>query len=123
MATVKIFTVYDSKAEIYMQPVFFQTTGQCLRSVADAVNSNDHVFSKYPADFTLFEVGMFDDSNGEVRMYPSKNNLGCLIEYKKYPVELPLNNGVNDGKNLEVLREMVKASPVEGKDFVQINRK
>lgn len=74
---LKIFTVYDSKTEAYMQPQFMQSTGQALRAFEDAVNDDTHPFHKHAADFTLFELGTFDDQTGVFSTYAAKKSLTC----------------------------------------------
>lgn len=82
---LKIFTVYDSKAEAYLQPFYMQSTGQALRSFEDTVNDTNTQFHKHAADFTLFEIGNFDDSTGTFKISESKTNLGSALEYLKQP--------------------------------------
>jgi len=77
----KIFTVYDSKAELFMQPFFMPTTGQALRSFEDTCNDSSTLFAKHPADFTLFEIGSYEDITCEIRINDSKVNLGTALEY------------------------------------------
>lgn len=83
----KIFTVFDSKAELYMQPFFMATTGQALRSFEDTCNDTSTVFSKHPADFTLFEIGTYDDLTGNIFMHDSKINLGNALEYVQKQID------------------------------------
>lgn len=88
---LKMFAVYDSKAEAYMQPFFMQSRGQAIRAWDGLVNDAKSEMCQYPADFTLFELGEYDDSNGQVEMLDAKINLGCAIEFKKKPADtLPL---------------------------------
>ena len=77
----KIFTVYDSKAELFMQPFFMPTTGQAIRSFEDTCNDSSTMFSKHPADFTLFEIGSFEDVTCEIYINDAKVNLGTALEY------------------------------------------
>lgn len=64
----KILTIYDCKAEAYGRPFVARSTGEGLRSFTDEVNSGreDSQLSNHPEDFTLFEVGTFDDAKGEI---------------------------------------------------------
>lgn len=78
---VKVFSIYDSKVEAFMRPFFEQTRGSAIRSVTEAVNDKSTSFSKYPADFTLFELGSFDDSNGQFTLLPTPVSCGLLIEF------------------------------------------
>ena len=77
----KIYAIYDSKAEAFMQPFFSGTAGLALRTFADAANSPDTVIAKYPSDFELFELGVFDDQTGKFEIYEHRKPLGFAIEY------------------------------------------
>ena len=80
---LKIFTVYDAKAEAYMQPFFMQSTGQAIRSFEDTVNDTKSVFNKHAQDFTLFEIGTYEDSNCFIQQHEAKIPLGTAQEYIK----------------------------------------
>ena len=78
---MKMFTVYDSKAEAYMLPFFAKSTGEALRSFSDTCQDKNHIFAKHPEDFTLFELGTWDEQNSDFVIYESKKSLGIAIEY------------------------------------------
>jgi len=89
----KIFNVYDSKTESWDFPFFEQFTADALRKwsehAADTQNKNNKI-AKYPADFTIFEIGEYDRSTGVVSMYEVKFSHGTALEHlKEKPV---LNN-------------------------------
>lgn len=84
----KVFSVYDNKAEAFLQPFFADTTGVALRSIGDAIADSSHPFGKYTADFTLFCLGTFNDSTGA--LVEDKQSLGCLIEFKKPSNVVPM---------------------------------
>ena len=77
----KMFTVYDSKAEAYLQPFFSSTTGLAIRSFTEAVNQNDHQFSKYPEDYTLFEIGSYNDEDGSFDILDAKKSIGLAVDF------------------------------------------
>ncbi len=58
----KMFSVFDEMARCYLPPFCLPETGMAVRIFSDCVNSNDHQFGKHPGDYTLFELGSFDDS-------------------------------------------------------------
>ena len=62
---MKCFTVYDSKAEAFLQPFFMQSKGAAIRGFTELVNDKNHSFGKYPGDYTLFELGSFDEQTGK----------------------------------------------------------
>lgn len=79
----KIFSVYDAKAEAYLQPFFSTTTGLATRSFTDIMNDKTHPFSKYPEDYTLFELGTFSDLKCTFEMLKTPISLGVGIEFIK----------------------------------------
>lgn len=80
---LKVYSVYDSKAEAYLSPMFFQTKGQAIRSFGEVANDSSHQIGKYPEDFTLFELGEFNDSNCKFTMYDTPYSLGLALEFIK----------------------------------------
>lgn len=78
---LKMFTVFDSKAEAYLPPFYMQSTGQALRSFEDTCNDETHAFHKHPADYTLFELGVWDDENCQFSLHDANVNLGNAIEH------------------------------------------
>jgi len=62
-----IVSIHDRAAACFSRPVFTQTEGTAIRSFTDEVNraGADNELGKHPADFDLYVVGVFDDSNGE----------------------------------------------------------
>lgn len=84
MAVKKIFTVYDEKSEAYLQPFFFDTVGQAVRAISELVMDPQHSFGKHTADFSLFQLGEFDDSTAEFNI--NCKSLGSLVEYKRQEV-------------------------------------
>lgn len=79
----KVFTVYDSKMEAYMQPFFQISKGQALRTFTDLVNDPNTQFHKHPEDFTLFQLAEYDDATGKFQNEITPNSLGLALEYKK----------------------------------------
>lgn len=79
----KVFTIYDSKVESYMSPFMAPTAGHALRMFADTVNDDKTTLNKHPEDFTLFEIGEYDDSTAKYTNLEALKSLGTAIEYKR----------------------------------------
>lgn len=77
----KIFSVYDSKVESFLPPFFVQSKGAALRSFMDAVGQEGHQFSKHAADFTLFELGEFDDFCGKFELHATPISIALALEF------------------------------------------
>jgi len=78
---MKVYSIYDSKVEAYMQPFFMQTKGQAIRALTDSLMDEKSQYAKHPQDFTLFELSDYDDSEGKFIPHPSPKSVGVLIEF------------------------------------------
>lgn len=81
-----LFTVYDEKAEVFLPPFFVPTIGLATRAFSDCVNSEDHQFGKHPSDYSLFQLGYFDDHTAEM-VSQQRKCLGNGVEYIENPFE------------------------------------
>lgn len=79
---LKIFTVYDSKAEAYLQPFFAPTIAVAIRSFTKAADNPSHDFHHFPGDFTLFELGEWDEQAGTTFMYDAQVSLGLALHHQ-----------------------------------------
>jgi len=79
----KMYTVYDSKSEVYTNPFYFRNKGECIRSFTETVNDGQSTFSKYPSDFTLFEIADFDEFTGSIKLHSAKISICTALEMKR----------------------------------------
>lgn len=63
---MKIYSVYDSKANAYLQPFFSENAATARRAIGPVVHDENHLFHKYGEDYSLFEIGEFDENNGQI---------------------------------------------------------
>lgn len=78
----KVFSIYDSKAEAYLQPIFMANKGVAIRAIVETLKNDDHQFSKTPEDFTLFELGEYDDSTGMMEPHATPLSIAKANELK-----------------------------------------
>lgn len=59
-----MFATRDRAADCFGSPFFMPTVGVAIRGFADIINSADtnQLMSSHPADFDLYELGVWDDS-------------------------------------------------------------
>ncbi len=76
-----IYVVHDQKAGAFLQPWFLPTDGMATRCFADCVNDPKHNFGRHPADYTLFCIGDFQDSNAEISTEGGRRSLGNGVEF------------------------------------------
>lgn len=66
----KIFSIFDKKALSYFDPFFQHNRGLALRGFGELVNDPKTALNKYPADFSLWELGEFDETSGVILAHP-----------------------------------------------------
>ncbi len=78
---LKVFSVYDSKAEAYIQPFFCVNRAVGIRNFASAASDPQAGFCRNAADYTLFEIGDFDPVSGSIVCYDSHVSLGTALQW------------------------------------------
>ena len=76
---LKMFSVFDAKADAFLPPFFLHNNGLALRTFGDACNMKDHQFGKHPEDYTLFELGAFEDGSGTLKYTKRLSRLGLAL--------------------------------------------
>ena len=62
-------SVRDAKSETFGRPFCMLSIGQAIRSFDDEVNrvAEDNIMNQHPEDFSLYQVGTFEDEKGMIR--------------------------------------------------------
>nr|QJB20009.1 MAG: nonstructural protein [Microvirus sp.] len=82
---LKVFGIYDSKVNAWLQPFMVKHVGDAERALKMHVNDPEHNFSKYAEDFTLFELGSWDDSTAKYSLLNTPHSIGLLVQFKNEP--------------------------------------
>ena len=76
------YAIHDAKAEVYPRPFDSINHETAKRQFADLVNQDGHLLNKHPSDFSLFCVGCYNESSGELTNLPNEA-LGNGVDYKR----------------------------------------
>jgi len=76
-----MFAILDGKSGIYNQPWSAVSTGVALRMFSDIVNDPKTAISRHPEDYTICELGSFDDNTGTFEGLVSPKPLGNAASY------------------------------------------
>lgn len=79
---LKIFAVYDSQLGAFFTPFFMAHEALAKRAFRAIANDPASQICQHPQDFTLFELGEWNDATGEFGMYPKHVNHGLAGGYK-----------------------------------------
>lgn len=79
---LKIFSIRDSKGEIYNQPFFQKTHGEAERNFRELVKDEKSMISKYPDDFDLYYLGQFDDQTGVIQHLDTPQHVTKAVNLK-----------------------------------------
>lgn len=79
---LKVFSVLDTKGDVFMTPFVFSAVGQAVRAFSDLVNDGQSMVSRHPGDYRLTCIGEFDDSTGRLAPYQELQMLGYGTDYK-----------------------------------------
>lgn len=63
---VKIYSIWDSKAETHTIPFFMHSDPPAIRAFTNMCMDKEHQFGKNPEDYTLFCLGELEDASGEI---------------------------------------------------------
>lgn len=61
---LRVYGVFDTKAEVYGRPFFTRMRGEAIRAWSDALVDGQSEYAKHPGDYNLFELGEFDQGSG-----------------------------------------------------------
>lgn len=61
-----LFSVRDEKVEAFLPLIQARARGEATRMFVQACTTSDHQFAKAAGDYTLYELGVFDDVSGQV---------------------------------------------------------
>lgn len=80
---MKMYTVHDAAAKAYLPPFTQKSERDALSAFEEAANDSQSAISKYPADFTLIELGDFDERTGKLTLLPENLNIANAAKFKK----------------------------------------
>ena len=93
----RIFSIYDKKAQVYFNPFYFAYKGEALRGFEEAVKDPQSPMSKFPADYSLYCLGVFNCTTGEVEGFPKPEFVSEALDFRPVspkPELVPMNGGV-----------------------------
>lgn len=63
---LQIYSIFDKKTSSYEKPFFCAMVQEAIQAIQYSLEEKKAYFSKYPADFALYQIGTFDVVTGQV---------------------------------------------------------
>lgn len=79
--SVLLFTVFDSATKLFLPTFEARTVEDAIRKFRTTVNMPDSQLHKFPEDYTLFQVGEFNQDTGELVPLATPHSLGVAVTY------------------------------------------
>lgn len=72
---LKIFTIRDSKGEIYHPPFYTKTHGEAERTFRELAKDPNSMIAKYPEDYDMYFLGIYDNSEGKIAAHETPQHV------------------------------------------------
>lgn len=76
-----IYATFDEKVKAFSNPFFLPTNGAAIRAFSDLAKDKNTTVGAHPEDFTLYQLGEWNDQEGTLVTYEKLNNLGKADQY------------------------------------------
>lgn len=80
---LKIYSIRDSKSEIFNLPFYKHTHGEAERDFSQISNDPKSSIYQYPEDYDLYFVGEYDDNSGKITPLDSPQHIVKAVQLKR----------------------------------------
>lgn len=93
MVLLRLYSIYDNKAEQFSPPQVYHNDMLALRAFEGLVNDDKTLINSYPEDFSLHYVGNLGDSDGRYYIDSSDESRVPLLVGRAVDYVRDLDNG------------------------------
>lgn len=92
MVPLRLYSIYDNKAEQFSPPQVYHNDMLALRAFEGLVNDDKTLINTYPEDFSLYYVGNLGDINGRYYIEGSDESRVPILVGKAVDYVLDIDN-------------------------------
>ena len=86
MVPLRLYSIYDSKAEQFSPPQVYHNDMLALRGFESLVNDDQMLINSYPEDFSIYYIGNIGDTDGRYYIESSDESrvpilVGRAVDY------------------------------------------
>lgn len=79
----KLFCVRDQKIGSFAEPFSSPTADAAMRALKQAVEAQTSDVGRYPEDFDLYEIAVFNPESGTLEAYSQPKHLTSALAFKR----------------------------------------
>lgn len=79
---LNVYSIFDEKAQAYLRPLYANQHAEAIRSFHGAV-LEDKGFSKFPEDFRLYFLAVWDTDSGKFKSEPQPVFMANATDFVK----------------------------------------
>lgn len=87
---LKMYSIRDSKTEIFNNPFFNHSHGEAERNFRDLVNDEKSMLFKYPEDYDLYYMGEYETTTGKISPIDSPAHMMKAVNLVKNTAPISL---------------------------------
>ena len=87
---LEIYSIYDFASKTYNAPYYQKTDEAALQHFVSLTNDENSLISKFPDQFALFNIGIFNDESGFIETYDQPKRLGLAKDFLSKDVQKEL---------------------------------
>lgn len=80
-----VFVLKDAALDEFIRPFFTHNQNHAIRMFFDIVNDPHSEMGKHPEDFTLYELGAWETTDGKFEQLPQPKRLSRGSDHKALP--------------------------------------
>ncbi len=96
---LNIYSIFDTAAGLYSRPILCSSDGEAMRVFFDLTGDAEHPVGRHPEDYSLFRLGIFDDTIGNL-INEGNECLSTGLE------AVAKNRKLNSGKQMDLVEEI-----------------
>ena len=86
---LKVYALKDIKGNLFNAPFFVKSTAEAMRAFYRAYITEDTPVHMFPSDFALYELGSFDEEEGEFTLFGIPVRIAVADEFDDMDNEKP----------------------------------
>ncbi len=94
MLILQMYSIFDQKADAFITPFFLPNNALAERAFSQSIQDPGHQFSRAPEDYTLFNLGEFHVTTGQLVPKEVAKTLGNGVLY--------INPTKDQGKQIDI---------------------